>query len=63
MLGYNVLLALIHAAMTTVWFAALILATQPLSRWLRWPGVARALDGVTCSKLIMFGFKLAFERR
>lgn len=62
-LGYSILLALIHAALTTVWFAALILATQPLSRWLRRPGVVRALDGVTGSVLIMFGLKLAFERR
>lgn len=62
-LGYSLLLALIHVAQTFVWFSVLIIATQPLSHWLRRPRVARALDGVTGSVLILFGLKLALERR
>lgn len=62
-LGYSVLLALIHVGLSMLWFGVLILATRPLSRWLKRPGVMRVLDGLTGSVLIAFGLKLAFERR
>ncbi|WP_162947864.1 LysE family translocator, partial [Pseudomonas aeruginosa] len=45
--GFSVLLAGIHAAMGLLWFAALVLATRPLARWLRRPTVLRSLDALT----------------
>ncbi len=56
-------LAAIHAAMGVAWFAALILATRPLSGLLKRPPVTRGLEGVTGTVLVAFGLKLALERR
>ncbi|MGH2342333.1 LysE family translocator [Segnochrobactraceae bacterium EtOH-i3] len=61
--GFSVLLAAIHGALGIVWFAALVLATRPLARWLARPVVRRSLDGITGAVLIGFGLRLALERR
>ncbi len=60
---FIMLLAAIHATEGMVWFTALALATRSLSRWLRQPGVARTLDGVTGAMFIGFGLVLVLERR
>lgn len=61
--AFSVMLAAIHAVMGLLWFAALVLATRPLSGLLRRPIVTRALDGVTGAALIAFGLRLALEKR
>lgn len=60
--GFSVLLAGIHAAMGLLWFAALVLATWPLARWLRRPTVMRSLDALTGLALMGFGLRLALSR-
>ncbi|SAI70092.1 LysE family efflux protein [Bordetella ansorpii] len=60
--GFSVLLAGIHAAMGLFWFAALVLATRPLARWLRRPTVMRSLDALTGLALMGFGLRLALSR-
>ncbi|HRD35035.1 MAG TPA: LysE family translocator [Rhodocyclaceae bacterium] len=60
--GFSVLLAGIHAAMGLAWFAALVLATRPLARWLRQPVVTRSLDALTGLALMLFGLRLALSR-
>ena len=60
--GFSVLLAGIHAAMGLLWFAALVLATRPLARWLRRPTVLRSLDALTGLALMGFGLHLALSR-
>ena len=60
---FIMLLAAIHVTEGMLWFAALTVATRPLSRWLRRAGVARTLDGVTGTILIGFGLELVLERR
>ena len=49
---FSVGMAAIHATMGLLWFAVLILATQPLSRFLRRPATMRSLDGMTGTVLI-----------
>lgn len=56
-------LAAIHAALGAIWFAALIAATQPISRALRRPAVVRWMDRATGAVFIGFGLKLALARR
>ncbi|MGU1538126.1 LysE family translocator [Pseudomonas aeruginosa] len=60
--AFSVLLAGIHAAMGLLWFAALVLATRPLARWLRRPTVMRSLDALTGLALMGFGLRLALSR-
>jgi len=60
--AYSFLLALVHIALSVVWFAALIAATVPLGRMLRRPSVTKTLDRVTGSIFIAFGIKLAASR-
>ncbi|MBO8369672.1 LysE family translocator [Pseudomonas aeruginosa] len=60
--GFSVLLAGIHAAMGLLWFAALVLATRSLARWLRRPTVMRSLDALTGLALMGFGLRLALSR-
>jgi threonine/homoserine/homoserine lactone efflux protein len=56
-------LATIHIAEGALWFAVLILATRPLSRWLARPNILRILDRLTGVILIGLGVHLAFDRR
>ena len=60
--AFSLLLASIHAALTLVWFSALIALTVPLGRWLRAPRVVRALDRLTGCVFVGFGLKLAVAR-
>jgi threonine/homoserine/homoserine lactone efflux protein len=59
----GLLLAAVHAALSVVWFALLITAAAGLGRWLRRPGTARVVDGVTGATLIGFGVRLAVSGR
>ena len=61
--AFSLLLAGIHAALTLIWFAALIALTVPIGRRLREPGVVRALDRLTGSIFVAFGARLAFAER
>lgn len=60
--AYSFLLAVVHIALSVVWFAALIAATVPLGRALRRPNVIKTLDRVTGGLFIAFGLKLAISR-
>ena len=57
--AFSLLLAGIHAALTLIWFAALIAMTVPIGRRLREPRVVRALDRATGAVFLAFGVKLA----
>ncbi len=61
--AFSLLLAGIHAALTLIWFAALIALTVPIGLRLREPGVVRALDRLTGSIFVAFGARLAFAER
>ena len=58
----TLLLAAIHALLGLVWFALLILATQPIAAALRKPGFLRILDRLTGGLFILFGVRLALSR-
>ena len=60
--GYSVFLALIHVALTVVWFAALIAAAVPLGRLLRRPAAIRTMDRLTGAIFVGFGVRLAVSR-
>jgi threonine/homoserine/homoserine lactone efflux protein len=60
--GFSLLLAAIHAALTLIWFAALIALTVPLGRWLRKPAVVKAMDRLTGGVFLAFGARLALAR-
>ena len=62
-IGFSVLLALIHDVEGILWFAALIFVTQPLARWLRHPRTSIVLNRITGAVFIFFGARLAFERK
>lgn len=59
---FSVLLAGIHAAMGLFWFAALVLATRPLARWLCRPTVTHSLDALTGLALMAFGLRLVLVK-
>jgi threonine/homoserine/homoserine lactone efflux protein len=59
--GFVLLLATVHATLGMLWFAALVLATRPLGRFLRRPGPTRLLNRVTGTALVGFGAALAVE--
>jgi threonine/homoserine/homoserine lactone efflux protein len=61
--GFSVLLALIHDVEGILWFAALTLATQPLVHWLCRPKILTILNRVTGGMFILFGARLALERK
>lgn len=52
----------IHILLTIPWFALLILATTPLSRFLRRPGVIRGMDRATGLIFVGFGLRLAASK-
>ena len=58
----TLLLAAIHALLGLLWFALLIVATQPIAAALRKPGFIRALDRLTGGLFILFGARLALSR-
>jgi threonine/homoserine/homoserine lactone efflux protein len=60
---FSMLLAAIHATEGILWFCLLILATRPLSRWLRRPPVAQTLDRATGTVLVGFGLGLVLDNR
>ncbi|HEY9234250.1 MAG TPA: LysE family translocator [Phenylobacterium sp.] len=59
---FLVLLAAIHGLLGAAWFAALIIATQPLAKALRRPGVVAWLDRVTGGVFIAFAARLALGK-
>ena len=59
--GFVLLLATVHAALGLLWFAALVLATRTLGRFLRRPGPTRLLNRVTGTALVGFGVALAVQ--
>lgn len=61
--AFSVGLAGIHAVVGLIWFAAITLATRPISHVLRRPGFTRTVDGLTGTALIAFSLELALERR
>jgi threonine/homoserine/homoserine lactone efflux protein len=62
-IGFSVLLALIHDVEGILWFAALIFVTRPLVRFLRHPRTSTVLNRITGGVFIFFGARLAFERK
>jgi threonine/homoserine/homoserine lactone efflux protein len=60
--AFSFLLAAIHVLLGLIWFAALIAATVPVSRFLRKPRVVKTLDRVTGGVFVAFGAKLALSR-
>ncbi len=60
---FILLLGAIHAVLGVLWFASLILATQPLARWLRRKAIVTALDRLTGGLFIAFGLGLALRTR
>ncbi len=60
---YVFLLAAVHAGLGVLWFSALLLATRPLLRQLRRPGVVKAMDRMTGCVFFAFSAKLALARR
>lgn len=62
-LAMGLLLALVHALESFVWFAALIVAAEAARRWFTSPRVSRGIDRVTGGVLITFGGLLAAESR
>ncbi|RBY89108.1 LysE family translocator [Blastococcus sp. TBT05-19] len=59
----GLLLAGVHAALSVVWFAALIGLAAAFGRWLRRPRTVRVIDGLTGMTLIGFGVRLALTAR
>ncbi len=62
-LAVGVLLAAVHGTLSLVWFAVLIGLAAVLGRWLRRPGMVRAVDGVTGAVLVGFGARFALGGR
>jgi len=60
---YMLLLGAIHALLGLIWFACLILATRPLTVFLRRPQVIEACDRLTGGVFMLFGMGLALESR
>ena len=57
--AFSTLLAAIHAVLGMLWFVALVLATQPLHRWLTRPAAVQSLDRLTGGAFVLFGLRLA----
>lgn len=60
---FGLLLASMHVVMGLAWAGGLILATAPIARALRKPGVVQGLDRVTGGVFVAFGVRIALERR
>lgn len=55
---YSVLYSGIHAVLGIAFFAVLVRATDRIGRWLRHPVVARTIDGVIGTVLVLFAARL-----
>lgn len=60
---FGLILGGIHVIEGVLWGVTLIMATRPLSAWLRRPEVTCRLERLTGSVLLLFGLKLALEPR
>jgi threonine/homoserine/homoserine lactone efflux protein len=58
---FMVLLGGIHALLGLIWFACLIAATQPISRFLRRPAVLKGCDRLTGGVFVAFGLGLVLK--
>jgi threonine/homoserine/homoserine lactone efflux protein len=56
-LGMGLLLSAIHAAMSLLWFASIIIGANYARRWLTHPRALRIIDRVVGTVLIGFGTK------
>lgn len=61
--AFSMLLAGIHVIEGILWFAAIIAAVQPLSRFLRNPRVEKTLNRATGVVFVGFGLKLLLDER
>jgi threonine/homoserine/homoserine lactone efflux protein len=61
--GFSVLLAVIHGVEGILWFAAITLSAQSFKRWLRQPVILTWLNRVTGGAFVCFGVRLAFDQR
>jgi threonine/homoserine/homoserine lactone efflux protein len=61
--AFGLLLAALHVVMGLAWAGGLILATAPIARALRRPGVVEWLDRLTGGVFVAFGVRIALERR
>lgn len=60
---FMLLLGGIHALLGLIWFASLIAATRPISRFLCRPAVLKGCDRLTGGLFLTFGLGLALESR
>ncbi len=58
---FILLLGAIHALLGLLWFACLIRATRPMTRFLTRPAVARTCDRLTGAVFVAFGLGLALQ--
>ncbi|MBD1220563.1 LysE family translocator [Acinetobacter seifertii] len=56
-------LVMIHVVIGIIWSSLLILAMQPLSRYLKQPKFVKYMDRITGSIFVLFALKLAFSKR
>jgi threonine/homoserine/homoserine lactone efflux protein len=61
--SFVVLLGAIHSLLGLIWFACLIMATRPLSRFLRQPRTVMLCDRITGGVFVSFGLKLVSDSR
>jgi threonine/homoserine/homoserine lactone efflux protein len=61
--AFGLLLASLHVVMGLAWAGGLILATAPIAKALRKPGVVKWLDRATGGAFVAFGVRIALERR
>lgn len=54
---------MIHVVIGTLWSILLILAMQPLSRYLKQPKFVKYMDRITGSIFVLFALKLALSKR
>lgn len=57
----TLLLGLVYAALTVLYFAALVLASGAVATWMATPRIRRRLDAATGVVLVAFGLRLATE--
>ncbi len=60
---YILMLGAIHALLGLIWFACIIMATRPISLFLRRPAVVQTCDRLTGGLFMAFGLGLALEFR